>query len=332
MRKKFIFNEIMSALVLLLLASCSSSGWKLEGNLKGLQGGHLRLVWVDASGSVSEQRVVAEGDRFKAAGECAGMTLIAVYTGETRLLTLLAAEPGDKLELKGEVSRPYSLEVSGNEACEQWLKWRAAHTALLQNDDRSKLNAEIEKYVADHPADVASTLLALVDYYPADARATMALLDKINRAARPDELVATVAAYKSVNTSPSTNIIKNLEVWNMSDEQEVIKTNDNGYTLILFWNTAWLTGREPMVNGINALRESNRRLRVVSIYMEADTQAWRPTARLESMKQWHHVWAPTGMATPSFKSLHIESLPAIFVTDSTGRVLHRGSTLPKTIP
>ena len=122
MRKKFIFNEIMSALVLLLLASCSGSGWKLEGNLKGLQGGHLRLVWVDASGSVSEQRVVAEGDRFKAAGECAGMTLIAVYTGETRLLTLLAAEPGDKLELKGEVSRPYSLEVSGNEACEQWLR------------------------------------------------------------------------------------------------------------------------------------------------------------------------------------------------------------------
>ena len=319
----------VTALVAALLVFTCSSGdtWKIEGNIRGLANGNLRLVWIDQHGTVSETWVTSAGDRFKAQGQCKGPTLVAVYHGQTRLFTTLLIDAGDRLKLRGDILKPYELECRGNDDCQQWLEWRAKHTTLYQLPDRSGLNREIENYVKAHPNELLSTLLTLADYWPESPDETAALLKLIGKDAKPATLTPWRSNWEKLGRSTAVAVISGFSLMNQQNEKQWVSPGESDYTLYLLWNTAWLTNREKSLKEINALQEKHPRMQLVAIYMEADTQAWRPSTRTEAMKDWVHLWAPGGTTTAPLMPLNIKEVPTVIVTDSTGRILTENEKL-----
>lgn len=316
----------VTALVAAVMVMTCSSGdrWKVEGNIRGLANGNLRLVWVDQHGTVSEAWVTAAGDRFKAQGHCTGPTLLAIYHGQTRLFTTVLIDAGDKLKLRGDIMKPYQLECRGNDDCQKWLEWRAKHTVLYQMGDRSQLNREIEKYVKAHHDEMLSTLLTLADYSPEHPADVTALLKLIAKDAKPETLTSWHYNWEKLGPVTAIANLSGITLYNQQNEKLSVSTHQNAYTVFLMWNTAWLTNRDKAIKDINAFRDRHPRTQVVAIYMEADTQAWRPSTRNPDMEQWIHLWAPGGATTAALRPLSIKEVPTVVVTDSTGRILPDG--------
>lgn len=318
---KGIFKATLLLVLLVAADACTGgSKWKLEGNIRGLGNGSLRLVWQNESGTVSEAFVTATGDRFKAEGTCPGSTFVAMYHGQTRLLTIFVAEGGDKIQIKGDLINPNGFKIRGNDLSERWFAWKGEHSSQYQNPNRDGLNAEIEKYVKSHPDDELSAVLALVDYYPSRAADTYRLLTSLDGKVLPPSLMSSLHSSQ-LQATDRAGRMGIITAWDTEGERVVLRPKDSRYTLLLLWNTAWLTGRESSIAKINALRDSLDDLRVYAIYMDADTQAWRPSIKGDEMRQWHHLWAPAGLATPSMTSLGAGELPAVIVADSTGKII-----------
>ena len=313
---------IITALVVMMCTS--GDKWKVEGNIRGLANGNLRLVWVDENGTVSEAWVSAVSDRFKAQGHCKGPTLLAIYYGQTRLFTTLLIDVGDNLKLRGDILKPYELECRGNDVCQQWLEWRAKHTVQYQLADRKQLNSEIESYVKTHPKEMLSTLLTLADYTPEHHTQVASLLKLISKDAKPSTLTAWHNSWEQLGPEATVAHISGITLMNQENEKQSVSTHQSSYTLFLMWNTSWLTNREQAIKEINAFQQRHPKSQIVAIYMEADTQAWRPSTRNEAMNGWIHLWAPGGATTASLMPMNIKELPTVIVADSTGRILPEG--------
>ena len=320
---------VLVVIIALVARACSGgSQWHLSGELKGLQNGNLRLVWTQENGATAEQWVQAQGDRFDARGTAAdGPVLLAVYHGQTRLFTVIVIENGDHVELDGNMMAPFSVRAHGNDACHEWAEWRAAHTTLYQQEDRKALNTEIEKFVHDHPKELLSTLLVLVDYRGDSQQASMRLLNTIDKAVRPASLTASFTSLEKLLPVDTSLSLGNIKLWNRDGDMENV-TADGRPVVVLLWDVKWLSSadRKTLVADINRRREEQN-AKVYAIFMEPDTQPWRPTARMAEMESWHHLWAPAGATTACLKPLAATMLPIVITADSTGHILSQGATL-----
>ena len=174
--KKIQFLSVL--LLAVILASCSSDSFKIDGDISNISAG---TVVVEASSPV----IVNLTDQL----------------GEP-LATVLAVN-GDHLKVKGDASKPMSVKVKGNRLNEEWQLFRDEHAAFYSN--ASRLDAAIEKYVREHPADMLSTVLLMADYSNHRDRDKMdKMLKDIDIKARPESLLM---AYRN---SPASRVAKHI--------------------------------------------------------------------------------------------------------------------------
>lgn len=313
MSKIHLFSVFLALSLAALFASCSGDGFKIDGNLTGLETPEVRVVFSGDSGIVDEWVNLDKKGHFSYKGVTSQPVLVSILDHSNKVLATVIVTGGDHLKIKGDASKAMGVKVKGNRLNEEWQLFRDEHAAFYTDTNPSRLNAAIEKYVREHPNDMLSTVLLMADYTDFSDRGKVEkLLQGIDIAARPASLTT---AFGEKRESHMPRLVT-LKLWKFGGTFEEIKLAGDIKFLSLWANPQ--TNRNGYAEKIKDLRES---VHVIDILAESDSMRWHQTIAGED---WQHYWAPAGPMEQGIHLLGITSLPWYAVTDSTGLVVYSG--------
>lgn len=315
MSKIHLFSLFLTVSLLAVFSSCSSDGFKIDGNLSGLDGGEVRIVFSGDSGIVDEWVALNKKGKFSYKGMALQPILVSILDHHDKVLATVAVKAGDHLKIKGDASKAMGVKVKGNRLNEEWQLFRDEHAAFYTDPNPSRLNAAIEKYVREHPADMLSTVLLVADYSDySDRDKVDKMLRSIDAAARPASLTAALGEKREQHLPR----LLSLTLWKFGGAFEDVKLAGRCNVLSLWAKPQ--DNRNAYAAKIKSLSDS---IRVIDILAESDTLRWHQTIAGD---EWSHYWAPAGPMEQGIESLKILSLPWFAVTDSTGLVVYSGSS------
>lgn len=308
-------------ILLLMLGSCSSNEFKIDGNISGVDG--VRIVFNGDSGVVDEWVTTDKKGRFSFTGTTAEPVLVSVMDIRGEPLAMVVAAGGNHLKLKGDAAKPQDIKMKGSRLTEDWQLFRDEHAAFYTDPNPSRLDAAIEKYVREHPDDMLSTVLLLADYSDySDRDKVDKMLDGIKAEARPESLVRVLTSGPQARKRSPLPRLMSLTLFNHDAAAVEIPLTGRGTTLISLWANPQ-NDRATLLNKLKTLEDG---VRVIDVLAEGDTLRWNQTT-IADPESWQHYWAPGGPLEPGIQTLGITSLPWYAVTDSTGMVTYSGPDL-----
>lgn len=304
------------------MASCSGDSFKIDGKLANFDSGMVRVIFPTDSGMVDEWVNVDNKGKFSYKGVVADPVIVSLLDRRSHLLVMLVASSGDHIKVKGDAAQPKTIKIKGSKVNEDWQLFRDEHAAFYTDPNPSRLDAAIEKYVREHPADLLSTVLLMADYSDySDVDKINAMLKGIDVKVRPGSLVRSFEG-RSMNAQTSRlPRIMALKLVKHGGDFEDVSLVDR-MTLISFWTNPQ-DNRSALINKLNQVGEG---IRVIDVLTESDTLRWHQTIAADP-KEWKHYWAPGGPMEQDVQLLGIKSLPWYAVTDSTGLVTYSGPSL-----
>ena len=313
-----------------VFTSCDGDSFKVSGNLASLNGNQVRIVFLGDSGVVDEMVAVDKKGHFSFKGQASMPTLVSILNTDGNQLVTLVANNGEHIKVKGDASKAMGIKVKGSKVNEDWQLFRNEHNAFYTDPNPNRLDAAIEKYVREHPADLLSTVLLMADYSDySDYGKMNKMLESINSKARPALLTQTFLGNPMGHNNVNVPRMMDVKLVKHQGDFEEIKLTDR-MTLISLWANPQ-TSRETLIQKLNAaVQESSVPFQVVDVLAEADTIHWHQ-AIANDPKEWNHYWAPGGPLEQSIQLLGISSLPWFAVTDSTGLVTYSGPDIDKAI-
>ena len=304
------------------MVSCSGDSFKIDGKLANFDSGMVRVIFPTDSGMVDEWVNVDKKGKFSYRGVVADPVIVSLLDSRSHLLVMLVASSGDHIKVKGDAAQPKTLKIKGSKVNEDWQLFRDEHAAFYTDPNPSRLDAAIEKYVREHPADLLSTVLLMADYSDySDVDKINAMLKGIDVKVRPGSLVRSFEG-RSMNAQTSRlPRIMALKLVKHGGDFEDVSLVDR-MTLISFWANPQ-DNRSALINKLNQVGEG---IRVIDVLTESDTLRWHQTIAADP-KEWKHYWAPGGPMEQDVQLLGIKTLPWYAVTDSTGLVTYSGPSL-----
>ena len=304
------------------MASCSGDSFKIDGKLANFDSGMVRVIFPTDSGMVDEWVSVDKKGKFSYQGAVADPVIVSLLDSRSHLLVMLVATSGDHIKVKGDAAQPKTIKIKGSKVNEDWQLFRDEHAAFYTDPNPSRLDAAIEKYVREHPADLLSTVLLMADYSDySDVDKINAMLKGIDVKVRPGSLVQSFEG-RSMNAQTSRlPRIMALKLVKHGGDFEDVSLVDR-MTFISFWANPQ-DNRSALINKLNQVGEG---IRVIDVLTESDTLRWHQTIAADP-KEWKHYWAPGGPLEQDVQLLGIKSLPWYAVTDSTGLVTYSGPSL-----
>lgn len=312
---------LLLTILLIALCACRNDSFKIDGNLTGLDGTAVHVVFRGDSGVVDQWANIDKKGRFSFKATASQPVIVTMSDQKGETLTTVVACNGDHIKIKGDASKAMGVKAGGNRVNDEWQLFRDEHAAFYTDTNPSRLDAAIEKYVKEHPDDMLSTLLLLVDYSDFTDRDKMVnLLKSINTEARPESLTMAFPGELSTRKNVSPRLMS-LTLMRHNGDFEEIKLTDR-ITLI----SLWANPQNDRTTLIDKLTNSGKEIRIVDVLAEADTLRWHQTIA-QDPTEWGHYWAPGGPLDQGIKLLGITSMPWFAVIDSAGLVAYSGPDL-----
>ena len=313
--------------VVAALTSCDSGkSFKIDGSLAGVEGAMVRVIFEGDSGVVDEWTDVNKKGHFSFSGQSALPVMVYILSPQGDLLMNVVAVDGDHLKMKGDATKAMSIKVKGNKLNEDWQLFRDEHRAFYTDPNPSRLDAAIEKYVREHPADMLSTALLLADYSDhSNVDKVRKLLDGIEAKARPESLMRSFMNNPMRGKNDNLPRLMMLTLAKPGGDFEEIKLTGQ-MTLISMWTNPQ-NDRDIALRALREVGEENAsKFQVIDVLTDGDTLRWHQTIAGDP-KSWRHYWAPGGPLEQGIQLLGITSIPWFAVTDSTGLVTYNGPDL-----
>lgn len=320
------FLVIVIVALAAVLTSCSGDGFKVDGTLAGLEGAVVRVVFDDDSGIVDEWAEVDKKGHFSYEGQSALPVMVNIINPQGDPLMTVVAMNGDHIKMKGDATKALNIKVKGNKLNEDWQLFRDEHQAFYTDPNPSRLDAAIEKYVREHPADMLSTVLLMADYSDySNVDKVKKLLQGINAEARPESLTRAFMNSPLGRNKGNMPRLMTLTLAKPGGDFEEIKLTDK-VTLISLWSNPQ-NDRNATLRALREVGEENAsKFQVIDVLAETDTLRWHQTT-MGDPKTWKHYWAPGGPMEQGIQLLGITTMPWYAVTDSTGLVTYNGPDL-----
>lgn len=309
-------------ILVVALTSCNSDSFKIKGDIMNLEGGAVKVVFRGDSGVVDELVNLDKKGHFSFEGVSEQPVIVSLLNSRNEPLVSVVACNGDHIKVKGDAAKAASIKVKGTSLNDDWQLFRNEHAAFYSDPNPSRLDAAIEKYVREHPADLLSTVLLMADYCDYSDRGKIEkMLKGIDAQARPESLTQ---SFPTELKSRKSNVLPRLMTLTLvkhGSNFEEIKLTDR-ITFINLWANPQ-KNRNILINKLQGLDEG---VRIIDILTESDTLRWHQTIAGDPAR-WQHYWAPGGPLEQGIQLLGITSMPWYAVTDSTGLVTYSGPDL-----
>jgi hypothetical protein len=190
---------------------------------------------------------------------------------------------------------------------------------MVKYIEQRKKIAKFEKYVREHPSNMLSTVLLVVDYSDfSDHDKVDKLLRGIEIQARPESLTGLLYGNEKDRKRAVLPRLMSLSLFKHGGKFEEIKLTDKTSILSLWANPQ--NSRNALINKLQTL---DKGIRIIDVLTESDSLRWHQTIAGDPA-DWQHYWAPGGPMEQGIQMLGIKSLPWFAVTDSTGLVVYSG--------
>lgn len=311
-----------------LLVSCESENFTIKGDFTDSGTQNVRVAYATNEGIVTEW-VTMNNNKFTFTGNSEDITVIYIFNHQKKMIAHVVAKNGDKIELKGNIDEPYRLQVSGNDASEQWYKFINENHEIFENEDSEEKDKAIENYISENPDNIVSALLFINDYSNlSDNNKNKKLLTLISSEARPESIMKNYYAIQSMqNDAASKEKVQSMMLYSEKDTIVSYSPFRQSYNIIYFWNPDDKSRRED-VKKLKDYTEnfSSKRLLVLDVNLDNDTIKWKNIIRGDSVKNWTRYWAVGGIVNTSLRRLKITSTPYYIVSDSNGVKVYSGKS------
>lgn len=304
--------------------ACGNSAFSIEGKLTDAGTQNLRIVY-QAGDSIVSQWVPAVNGEFKVDGKASDLSVVYLYSAQMQLIAHLAVEGSDHIKIEGSIADRYNLKVTGSDINEQWNDFIRAHAADFKAMRNDRTDKAIADYIDKNPKNVVSTLLLTCDYSDISSPNAQALLKKIDKAAKPEQLLSLYSQFLNSGDLTSKKVAS-LKLRNDQDSLVIVRTYDHPATILFFWRNED-SDRQTTVNSLKTLCRGSR-LQMVDICLDSDTLDWRRTIDGDSVK-WGHYKAIGGVVDKTIVDLNVKGSPYFIVADSTGTQIYRGTQFDK---
>lgn len=327
MKMKYLQYLALLLTLTVAMVSCSGDGFKIDGDITNIEGDALRVIFATDSGMVDEWVNIEKNGKFSYRGNVSEEpVIVSLLDKRSHLVTMLVASSGDHIKVKGDATKAISVKVKGTKLNEDWQLFRDEHAAFYTDPNHSRLDAAIEKYVREHPADMLSTVLLMADYSDySDGDKIKQMLKGIDVKARPASLVQSFEELPESVQRKHLPRIMSLKLVKHGGNFEEISLVDR-MTLLSFWANPQ-DNRSALIGKLNGAGEG---IRIIDVLTESDTLRWHHTIA-DDPKEWQHYWAPGGPLEQGVQMLGITSMPWYAVTDSTGLVTYSGPSVDAAI-
>ena len=323
-----IFRYLILTILPLLIASCGSNEFTIEGTLTGGDGQTITLVHRAASKKqdfIIEQTIPVElNGRFTVKLNTRYPTVVWVLTtADGSLLMPIYAEHGDELKLTGKFAEPQLWKVEGNKVMEQYSEWAAANINALMSDNAANLNAAIGKYVKQNPDSRTAAFLLFTRFVVPGYEDEYQQLVKTLKLDEDDLKEMQNACMTPQNATRSEGKLpQKLTLPDMNDTLCDVSLKGSGNTLLYFWRDE----TTPEARDVLVRANSSTDAQTVSIFMDTDTVRWHRQLQGDStLNRTTRLWTPSGEMTPSLQPFAVSGTPYFIIIDNSGTATYRGS-------
>lgn len=312
------FMRFTAALIVsLFVTACGDSeSFTIEGTIEGNPTLNVRFIY-SSGGTLVRGLTAARDGKFEYKGVAPTPTILDILDNDYRLMGRLYVSNGNRLTCHLDRTNPNAMTVSGNEVSERWAKFLNEKGEGLKS---SQANAIIEKYVADNPSDILSTLLILTSYDSSrDALRADSIMSSIDQSVRPSYLVDGFnSMLQRLVSQTATEPVVPIPFFNLKDSLVDFRPSARRWSVIALSDAN--SGRSdsilPVIRRLNA-KKNRQSLQIVDFSVDRDTVTWHKSVRNDSAS-WSQAWVPGSIASPGIERLGVPSVPYFIVVDSTG--------------
>ena len=207
------------------------------------------------------------------------------------------ANPGEHIKLKGDGNQLKAIEISGNEANEEYTKFRLEHLSA----PKDTLMAHMREYVKAHRETSEGIFMQRLITMNHTRLTTLRKGGKL-----PDIIL------------PPDGFGGKQDTFKLSE------TSKEKSTLLVFW-----AGWKSESHGLNyyikkALKERSKDLQAISISLDTDTTLYRLMCRQDSIT-WTTRCYRMSWETPIVQQFGIRTVPLIIIADKNRKILSIGT-------
>lgn len=318
----------LALIISLFVSACGDSeSFTIEGTIEGNPTLNLRFIY-PSGGTLARGLTAARDGKFEYKGVAPTPTILEIVDNDYRLMARLYVANGDRLTCHLNRGNPNSLTVSGNEVSERWAKFLGEKSNDLNSP---RANEIVEKYVADNPSDILSTILVLTSYDASrDALRADSIMSSIDQTVRPSYLVDGFnLMLQRLVSQTATEPVMPIPFFNLKDSLVDFRPSARRWSVIAL-SDANSGRKDSILPAIRRLYAKKNRdvLQIVDFSVDRDTIAWHKNVRNDSAS-WSQAWVPGSIASPGIERLGVPSVPYFIVVDSTGAQALRTSSVSR---
>jgi len=317
------------AVAALIITGCSKKkNFIVQGQITGI-GAQTVTATYYADGGLKRVSVMGLGDQFALRGEASRPTLVSLSLSDGTPIATLIAENGDKITLKGDISKPFEIKVDGNGDSEDIAEWVNANASILESRNASEINRSLAQWVGKNRSSKASTAL-IVTYFQASGfeHEADSLMSILSSSARAKEVVQNFTGVLSAQLNEAATMeIPSLYLYDSTDSVITFSPRRTKAMLICFLSED-RTARDSVSRRLHKLygEYPSDKFQALEISTAADSSAWRSSISGDSAK-WRMTWAPATIASSAIRKLAIPRTPYFIVADSAGTQIYRGASI-----
>lgn len=311
----------------LLLAACGPSGdhFRIEGRIRGMQGGQIYVCIPSAGEDARFDTLAVQDERFTYTATVTETTpLLLIFPNGVEQAVIVAG--GEALRYEAQATDLANYSVKGSEENNYLNDFRQG----ANHKDTRATRARAKRYIERHPEYTASLWL-FSRYYmqnpetgAADMRPLLRLLRKHHPTSRA--LIDATRGVQTLGRGREGSKLPHLAVTTQRKRTFQLDQPRRPHTVLFFWAT-WMPKQWENLATLRHLQSAHsEELDVVAFSLDTQIYRWEEDIKSDSLRL-QHVCDGQAFSSPYVRRLGVASIPTWLLVDKQARILRRGTDL-----
>ena len=332
-RFHLFFRVICGNLLILSLAACGprENAFRIEGKLKGLQGGELYIYNLDQYNARFDTIQLKDG-KFTYNSQCDHTSpFVLVYPNGTEHVIFVS--PASAIEYEAAASNLSNYSVKGTDENKLLNEFRNGITK--ENDD--KVQDLAREFILSHKESPVAVYL-FQRYFLQNEKVQESEIRSILKELRTvqpgnHDLLEAEGNFKTVSQGRVGTKLPAITLNTKQGKKIELNKPQKPFTLVAFW-ASWMPGQWQFSSSLRGIARKENHfdspargdLQVISVSLDTEIYKWEGFLNEDSALI-NHVCDGLAIDSPPVSKLGVRKLPAYVLADKNAKIIARGFTV-----